>query len=83
MFQEVGILVGLVVEGLEKAYGRPLPEESAAAEERARLIEELKTLRPTAEEQAAAEEAQGDSRRRRALEELEETVRRRARGSGL
>jgi len=68
------------IEALERAYGGPLPEESAAAEERARIIEELEALRPAFEEKMAAEEARGDFRRRRALEELEEVVRRRTRG---
>jgi len=68
------------IEALERAYGGPLPEESAAAEERARLIKELEARRPAFEEKMAAEEAQGDYRRRRALEELEEVVRRRMHG---
>ena len=48
--------------------------------ERERIIEELEALRPAFEEKMAAEEAQGDFRRRRALEELEEVVRRRMHG---
>jgi len=66
------------IEALERAYGGPAHEENS--EERARLIEELLALRPAAEEKAALEEAQGDSRRRHALDELRERVERRMRG---
>ena len=68
------------IEALERSYG----PRSAAGEhnpERERLIEELEALRPAFEEKMAAEEARGDFRRRRALEELEEVVRRRTQRS--
>ena len=63
------------LENLERAYGQGREHNP----ERERLIEELEALRPTAEEKAAAEEARGDFGRRRALEELEDVVRRRTR----
>ena len=68
------------IEALEAklAYGGAAHEEYS--EERARLIKELKARWPAFEEKMAAEEAQGDFRRRRALEELEEVVRRRMHG---
>ena len=64
---------------LERTYGRSMGEHNP---ERERIIEELEALRPTAEEKAAAEEARGDSRRRRALDELKERVERRMRATG-
>jgi len=65
------------LQDLERAYGDTPREHNP---ERERLIEELEALRPAFEEKMAAEEARGDYRRRRALEELEEVVRRRTRG---
>ena len=66
------------IDALERTYGPRSAREHNP--ERERLIEELEALRPAFEEKMAAEEAQGDFRRRRALEELEEVVRRRTRG---
>ena len=66
------------IDALERTYGPRRAREHNP--ERERLIEELEALRPAFEEKMAAEEARGDYRRRRALEELEEVVRRRTRG---
>jgi len=66
------------IDALERTYGPRSAREHNP--ERERLIEELEALRPAFEEKMAAEEARGDFRRRRALEELEEVVRRRTRG---
>ena len=66
------------IDALERTYGPRSAREHNP--ERERLIEELEALRPAFEEKMAAEEARGDFRRRRALEELEEVVRRRMHG---
>jgi len=66
------------IDALERTYSPRSAREHNP--ERERLIEELEALRPAFEEKMAAEEARGDFRRRRALEELEEVVRRRTRG---
>ena len=65
------------VEALERAYGRPAHGESAAAEERARILKELMELEAAGKGKAAAEEAAGNPRRRELLDELEETMKRR------
>jgi molecular chaperone GrpE (heat shock protein) len=65
------------IEALERSLGTKAHEE--ASEERKRLIEKLKAGRPEAEEKMAREEAEGDFTRRRALEELEESLKRRIR----
>ena len=63
------------IEALEKAYSEEPREEDS--EERRRLIEELKARWPEAEAKMAREEAEGNFTRRRALEELEESIKRR------
>jgi len=63
------------IEALERAYGTEPREEDS--EERRRIIQELKARWPALEEKMAREEAEGDFSRRRALEELEATVKRR------
>ena len=64
------------VEALERSLGGTPVEDS---EELKRRREEMKATWPRAWERALAEEAAGDSRRRIALEELEESVKRRIR----
>jgi len=66
------------IEALERTYGPRSAREHNP--ERERLIEELKARWPAFEEKMAREEAQGDSRRRHALDELRERVERRMRG---
>ena len=63
------------IRNLEQAYNTEPREEDS--EERRRIIEELKARWPAAEEKMAREEAEGNFARRRALEELEATVKRR------
>ncbi len=65
------------IEALERSLGTKSHEE--ASEERKRLIEELKARWPEAEEKMAREEAEGNFNRRRHLEELEESIKRRIR----
>jgi molecular chaperone GrpE (heat shock protein) len=62
------------IQDLERLLGGA-PE--ADSEERKRLIEELKARWPAFEEKMAREEAEGNFARRRALEEIEESVKRR------
>jgi len=64
------------IEALERALGGTPVEDS---EELKRRREEMKASWPRAWERALAEEAAGDPRRRIALEELEESVKRRIR----
>ena len=66
------------IEALESAYGTGPEEDSEAM---ARRRDERKALWPGVLEKAAREEAEGNPTRRIALEELEEQVKRRARGS--
>jgi hypothetical protein len=63
------------IEALERSLGAKPREEDS--EERRRLIEELKARWPALEERMAREEAEGNFARRRALEELEASVKRR------
>ena len=65
------------VEALERSFETTAPVEDS--EERRRIIEELEARRPEFEERMAREEAQGNFTRRRALEELEEAMKRRIR----
>jgi molecular chaperone GrpE (heat shock protein) len=65
------------IEALEKSFGTKAHEE--ASEERRRIIEELEARRPEFEERMAREEAEGNFTRRRHLEELEESIKRRIR----
>ncbi len=65
------------IEALERSLGTKSHEE--APEERKRLIEELKARWREAEEKMAQEEAEGNFARRRALENLQEAIKRRAR----
>jgi len=65
------------IEALERSFDTTAPVEDS--EERRRIIEELKARRPEFEERMAREETEGDFRRRRALEELEESIKRRIR----
>ncbi len=67
------------IETLEKSFGTKAGEAEEISEERKRLIEELEARRPEFEERMAREEAEGDFRRRRALEQLEEFMDRRKR----
>jgi hypothetical protein len=62
------------VEALERSLGGTPVEDT---EELKRRREEMKASWPRAWERALAEEAAGDPRRRIALEELEESVKRR------
>jgi hypothetical protein len=64
------------VEALERAFDATAPVDS---EERRRIIEELNARRPEFEEKRAREEAEGEFGRRRALEELEESIKGRIR----
>jgi hypothetical protein len=73
----VGGIARRRIEALERSLGTKAHEE--ASEERKRLIEELKAGWPEAEEKMAREEAEGNFTRRRALEELEESIKRRIR----
>lgn len=70
------------IQDLERLLGGTPEVEEANSEERRRLIEELEARRPEIEERMAREEAEGDFTRRRALEELEEVVKRRSRARG-
>jgi molecular chaperone GrpE (heat shock protein) len=65
------------VEALERSFDTTAPVEDS--EERRLIIEELEARRPEFEERMAREEAEGDFRRRRALEDLEESIKRRIR----
>ena len=65
------------VEALERSFDTTAPVEDS--EERRRIIEELKARRPEFEERMAREEAEGNFTRRRALEDLEEQMRKRIR----
>jgi len=67
------------VEALERSFDncRTAPVEDS--EERRRIIEELEARRPEFEERMAREEAEGNFTRRRALEDLEEQIKRRIR----
>jgi hypothetical protein len=60
------------LQNLEKLYqgNSAAYEDSGAAEGRERRREKMQTNLKRAEERAALEEAQGDSRRRRALDNL-------------
>jgi molecular chaperone GrpE (heat shock protein) len=69
--------IGRRIEALERSLGTKATEE--ISEERRRIIEELEARRPEFEERMAREEAEGDFRRRRALEDLEESIKRRMR----
>jgi molecular chaperone GrpE (heat shock protein) len=73
----VGSIARRRIEALEKSLGTMAPVEDS--EERRRIIEELEARRPEFEERMAREEAEGDFRRRRALEDLEESIKRRIR----
>ena len=64
------------IEALERSLGGTPVEES---EELKRRREEMKASWPRVWERALSEEAAGDPRRRIALEELEESVKRRMR----
>jgi molecular chaperone GrpE (heat shock protein) len=65
------------VEALERSFDTTAPVEDS--EERRRIIEELEARRPEIEERMAREEAEGNFTRRRALEDLEEQMRKRIR----
>ena len=65
------------IEDLERLYGMPVAEGDSAAEELEEKREALRVKLRLAEEKAAAEEAEGDSRRRRALDELYKWMERR------
>jgi hypothetical protein len=67
--------IGRRIEALERSLGAKPREEDS--EERRRIIEELEARRPALEERMAREEAEGNFARRRALEELEASVKRR------
>jgi hypothetical protein len=71
------------VESLEKLYqgSSTAYENSEAAEELERRREKMKANLGRAEEKAAAEEAQGDTRRRHALDELYRSMKRRQKGT--
>jgi hypothetical protein len=64
------------IEALERSFGAKPREQHY--EERRRIIEELMELKVAGKGKAAAEEAEGNFARRRALEELEASVKRRA-----
>jgi hypothetical protein len=65
------------IEALERSFDRTAPVEDS--EERRRIIEELEARRPEFEERMAREEAEGNFTRRKALEDLEESMKRRIR----
>jgi hypothetical protein len=67
------------IEALERSFDRRSQAPVEDSEERRRIIEELEARRPEFEERMAREEAEGNFRRRRALEDLEESVKRRIR----
>ena len=67
------------VEALERSFDRRSQAPVENPEERRLIIEELKARRPEFEERMAREEAEGNFTRRRALEELEESIKRRIR----
>jgi molecular chaperone GrpE (heat shock protein) len=67
------------IEALERSFDRRSQAPVEDSEERRRIIEELEARRPEFEERMAREEAEGDFRRRRALEDLEESMKRRIR----
>ena len=67
------------IETLEKSFGTKAGEAEEISEERRQLIAELEARRPEFEEKMAREEAEGNFTRRRALEELEESIKRRIR----
>jgi hypothetical protein len=71
------------VASLEKLYqGASAPyEDSGTAEELERRREKMRADLRRAEEKAAAEEAQGDTRRRHALDELYKSMKRRQKGA--
>jgi hypothetical protein len=62
---------------LERSFDMAAPVEDS--DERRRIIEELEARRPEFEERMAREEAEGNFTRRRALEDLEEQMRKRIR----
>ena len=66
------------LEALEGSFGTK-PSGAEDSEERRRIIEELEARRPEFEERMAREEAEGNFTRRRALEDLEESIKRRIR----
>ena len=65
------------IEALERSFGNKAAEK--ISETKARLIEELRAHLPEAEEKVTREEAEGNFARRRVLEDLEESVKRRIR----
>ena len=65
------------IQDLERSFGTKAGEAEEISEERRRIIEELEARRPEFEEKMAREEAEGDFTRRRALEDLEEQIKRR------
>jgi hypothetical protein len=75
--------LGKRVESLETFYegGLAAYEDSGAAEELERRREKMRAGLRRAEEMAAAEEAQGDTRRRHALDELYKSMKRRQKGT--
>ena len=66
------------IQNLEKFYqgSSAAYEDSGAAEELERRREKMRANLKRAEERAALEEAQGDSRRRHALDELYKSMKR-------
>ena len=61
------------IENLERSFGTTKATEGIS-EEKARLIEELRTHLPEFEERMAREEAEGNPARRIALEELKARI---------